>query len=939
MNRITTKLKRYGCLLLCLCLLVPLLQSTAAAVQDSSVVRVAWYEDAAYNITGENGERSGYGYEYQRSVAAYTGWTYEYIEKNWLDSLDMLQKGEIDLMAGVSYTEERSKTMLFSDLPMGQEKYFLYANLANTDISASDLTTLNGKRIGMLAESIPTTQFCQWETRHGLHTEHVAITSGEDAAAKIANREIDGFISVESPQWQESSLSAITSFGSSDIYFVISKNRPDLKEALDNAMRRIAHDEPFYQDNLYQRYLSAQSVEILSNAEQDWLQQHGAIRIGFLNNDTGVSTFDAKTGNVSGILTDYVVYATNCLGDNALHFDLHGFNSQPEQLQALQNGEIDLIFHTSQNPSAAEENGLALSNTVWSFSLAALTTKDHFNELEPNTVAVPANNFSLKRYLAYNYPKWTILEYPSANDAIKAMRTGKADCYVTRAGQLPRFMEDKKLYRVFLTQPGKTSFAVRQGDTVLLSILNKTLGTMPDSLLTGALAMYDSAPEKVTAADFIKDNLTVVTTVFILLSLLLFALFRKAKQSAEQAQELNIKLQQSQTELQEALVQAKAANAAKTTFLNNMSHDIRTPINGIIGMLTIIRKNENDHDRVRDCLHKIDLSSKLLLSLVNDVLDMAKLESGTVVLSHESMNLDQVCGDITNSVLFQAESAGLTVTGDHDDFSGIYVRSSALHLKKVLMNLFTNCVKYNKPGGSIHMNMQLVERTDEKITCRFIIEDTGVGMSEDFVKNHLFTPFEQADESSRSSYMGTGLGMSIVQQIVQQMGGTISVESKLGEGSRFTVVLPFELDREATAAAVSPQAQADISGMRLLVAEDNELNMEIATFLLSDSGAQAVPVQNGRQALEAFRDSEPGTFDAILMDVMMPEMNGLEAAEAIRALDRPDAKTIPIIAMTANAFKEDGEKCLAAGMNAHLSKPLDIEAVKKTIWEQVKKVK
>ena len=241
------------------------------------------------------------------------------------------------------------------------------------------------------------------------------------------------------------------------------------------------------------------------------------------------------------------------------------------------------------------------------------------------------------------------------------------------------------------------------------------------------------------------------------------------------------------------------------------------------------------------------------------------------------------------------------------------------------MNLFTNCVKYNKPGGSIHMQMHMLELTDAKITCQFIIEDTGLGMSEDFIQNHLFKPFEQADESSRSSYMGTGLGMSIVQQLVEQMGGTISVESKLGEGSRFTVVLPFELDRDATAAAASTQTSSDISGARLLVAEDNELNMEIAIFLLHDSGAQTVPVQNGRQALAAFRDSEPGGFDAILMDVMMPEMDGLEAAKAIRALDRPDAKVIPIIAMTANAFEEDRRNAMDAGMNAHISKPIDIE--------------
>lgn len=493
-------------------------------------------------------------------------------------------------MAGISYTDERNQTMLFSDLPMGQEKYYLYANLADTDISASDLTTLNGKRIGMLPESIPTTQFCEWETKHGLHTEHVAITSGDDAVSKIANHEIDGFISVESPQWMEYSLSAVTSFGSSDIYFVISKSRPDLKTALDNAMRRIAHDQPFYQDELYRRYLSAQSVEILSDEEQEWLEQHGEIKLGFLKNDAGVSTYDEKTGEISGILTDYITYAADCLGSYTLTFDLQGFDTQAEEMQALQNGELDMVFHTSQNPSAAEENGLALSNTVWTFNLAALTTKSHFSELDANTVAVSADNYALKRYLSYNYPKWEIVEYPSQSAAVKAMRSGETDCFVTRAGQLPRYDEAKKLHSVFLTQLGGTSFAVQQGNTVLLSILNKTINTMPASLLTGALAMYDSEPEKVTVANFIQDNLPIVAVVLILLSLLLFGLFRKAKQSAEQAQELNRKLQQSQQELRQALIQAKAASAAKTTFLGNMSHDIRTPINGIIGMLSIIRK-------------------------------------------------------------------------------------------------------------------------------------------------------------------------------------------------------------------------------------------------------------------------------------------------------------------------------------------------------------
>lgn len=384
-------------------------------------------------------------------------------------------------------------------------------------------------------------------------------------------------------------------------------------------------------------------------------------------------------------------------------------------------------------------------------------------------------------------------------------------------------------------------------------------------------------------------------------------------------------------QLQKAIESKDRAAMAKSQFLANMSHDIRTPINGIMGMLNIIRRSGDNPRRIKDSLDKIEVSSKLLLSLVNDVLDMTKLETDAIVLNNESINLDQVCEEATEAVSFQAEEAGLRITVEHDDFSGINVFSSSLHLKKILINLFSNSIKYNKPGGAIHTSMRMKERTEDRIVCEFKIADTGVGMSEDFIANKLFKPFVQADNSSRSSYAGTGLGMSIVKQLVEKMGGSITVESKLGEGSCFTVVLPFELDNQKTSVNEEDNVDTDITGMRFLVAEDNDLNMEIIEFLLTDRGAQVVPAKNGKEALDKFESAEKGTFNAVLMDLMMPVMNGLEATKKIRASSHPEAKTIPIIAMTANAFAEDEERCLAAGMNAHLAKPLDMKKVVSTI--------
>lgn len=391
-------------------------------------------------------------------------------------------------------------------------------------------------------------------------------------------------------------------------------------------------------------------------------------------------------------------------------------------------------------------------------------------------------------------------------------------------------------------------------------------------------------------------------------------------------------------QLRRAIASKEKAAAAKSQFLANMSHDIRTPINGIMGMLEIIRKTKGNQDKEEECLDKIEVSSKLLLSLVNDVLDMAKLDTDAVVLSHEPFNLDRICNETVEAVSFQAEEAGLEVTGEHDDYTGINVLGSPLHLKKILINLFSNSVKYNKPNGKIHMSMKTLERTEDTITCEFKIRDTGVGMSQEFVEKKLFHPFVQADTSSRSNYTGTGLGMSIVKQLIDKMGGTISVESELGEGSCFTVVIPFEIDHEASLKQSEEAENADISGLNIMVAEDNELNMEIIEFLLTEQGAHVEKVQNGQEALDKFEGSEAGTYDVILMDLMMPVMDGISATKAIRASKHAEAETIPIIAMTANAFYEDERKCLDAGMNAHLAKPLDMKMVVSTIAECVGKI-
>jgi len=565
--------------------------SVPASAKENSdnVIRVGSFEET-YNVVNENGERSGYGYEYLQDIAGYAGWTYKYITSDWKNCFTQLENGEIDILGDISYTDERAENMLFSDMPMGEEKYYIYTDASNMDLTAGNLDSFEGKNIGVSKDNIEEDVLNEWESKYGLHTKHINVSTTTEIMDKLSKHEIDCFVSVEESRWEESDISPLTSIGETEIYFAINPERPDIKEALDSAMRRIKDDNPFYTDDLYRRYLSAQSSSFLSKEESEWIRQHGAIRIGYLNQDGGISSVDPSTGKLTGVITDYVDLAENCLQGQTLEFELNGYETRSELLQALQDGKIDLIFHANQNPYFAETNGFALSDTLLTLNMAAITAKDSFDENKENIVAVEKDNFALKAYLSYNYPQWEVVEYETSDAAVKAMQKGETDCIVSNSGTVSDYLKNNKLHSVFLTKEADVPFAIQQGEPVLLSILNKTLTSMPTTQFSGAVVSYNASSRKVTAKDFIQDNLLTVSLIagisfFVVLCIILDFLKKskraeeKSKKSAEQALKLNQELEEKQQELQNALVEAQSANKAKTSFLNNMSHDIRTPIN------------------------------------------------------------------------------------------------------------------------------------------------------------------------------------------------------------------------------------------------------------------------------------------------------------------------------------------------------------------------
>ena len=535
MKKFKISVQRYICILLCLVLYITVFPFHVSAEEAKNrTVRVGWYE-GTYNTTGSDGKKRGYSYEYQQAVAAHTGWKYEYVEGNWAELMSMLKSGEIDLMGGMSYAEERSASMLFSELPMGEDKYYLYINPSDTDISASDLTTLNGKRIGVVPDTLSASRFCEWEKSHGVDTQQVDITGADDVRQKLKNHEIDGFVLNESPQWERDDISPAILIGSSYNYFAVSKKRPDLKEELDQVMQKIERENPFYTDDLYKRYLSANSLETLTDEEQNWLEQHGAVRIGYLKNDVGISLVDTESEKPVGIINDYISLASGCLGEKNIEFQLTGFDSQEEELQALKDNRIDMIFHMNQNQYEAEQNDIILSNTVFEVNVAVLTGVKKFDENKENTVAVSRNNLLGKWYISFNYPFWKIKEYDSSAEVEKAVHSGEADCFVVKAGQSLKTLANRKMHSVFLTKPGDSCFAVTRENTTLMNILNKTIQTLPDSRLSSQFYVYENAPGKVTLAEYIKDNLRVVSTSFVSVTLVIILIIGYLMMKARKA--------------------------------------------------------------------------------------------------------------------------------------------------------------------------------------------------------------------------------------------------------------------------------------------------------------------------------------------------------------------------------------------------------------------
>ena len=901
--------------------------------QQTQTIRIGAFEDT-FNYVDKNGVRRGYGYELMQALAGYTGWKFEYVKCDWSNCFDKLENGEIDIMGDISYTDERAQKMLFPDEPMGEEKYILYADLSDMDIETSDFKSLDGKRVGVLLGTEPEIMLTEWENKNGIHTEHVNVNNNDDVEKKLANHEIDCFVSLEESIWSEQGISSVTTIGKSGIYFAINKERSDIKTKLDYAMRQLEQDSPFFKADLYKKYFTLDYIQLLTGKEKVWVEEHGGIQIGFLNNDPAIFSMDKETGKLTGMLAEYISYAKDCLGNQTLEFNIQAYDNYDEMIQALQNREIDVAFYAGRNPDFAEKNGYALTNTAWTYSLMAVTDEKNFDEHNVYKVAVPKEKEALKQYIAFSYPQWKIVDYDSLDDAADMVIHEKADCFLMGASQALIY-DNRQNFKSFpLTNTMEACFAVRGGEGSLLSILNKTLKAMPSDMLTSALAIYDSTPDKVTFLDFIKDNMLafIVTAGFlslVIIGIILVLLWKArkaeaaAKLAANDTQKLNDKLEI-------ALKKAEDASFAKTRFLNNMSHDIRTPMNAILGYAQLMEDEMKGKDlpETSEYLKKLQQSGNLLLSIINNVLDMARIESGKMEIDENYGRIEDIRQTLFEIFGDEAKKKNIalhyTINVEHE-----HILTDVTKVKEIFVNILSNTMKYTPSGGSVMINIdELPCSGPGYMIVRTRVSDTGIGMSQEYLTN-IFEAFTRERNTTKSKIAGTGLGMSIVKKYVELLGGTIDVESELGKGSTFTVTLKHKIADEnyyVKNYAENPETYSEIlKDRKILLAEDNDLNAEIAEAILERAGLKTERVEDGIQCVNKIEKMPAGTYDMILMDIQMPKMNGYKATQAIRRLPDKDKAYIPIIAMTANAFAEDRKKAFDAGMNGHIAKPIDIE--------------
>lgn len=919
--RAATVLRSVICRALAIVLAALAALSSIAPVQafadDSSqpvkTVRVGWLVNNEGFQNGTPGERlSGWGYEYLQTLSYYTPcWRYEYVSGTFTELMDMLEAGEIDLMPNISYSEERAQKLLFSSNPEGTERYYIYARPDRDDLAKGDPQALQGLTIGYNSGVMQTIVGQQWLANEGIACTYREYDGGSVLFDALANGEVDAIImndTISSPE-----ASPMFYVGSSDYYFAVPKSRPDLMDNINSAMAAINRVNPRYNDEVKSNYSAQNSgSSSLTGDERAWLKaNNNTITLGYITGKLPYCNED-EDGKMEGSLASL---ATTLHDKFGITVKTVPFDSYKMMSKALSKGSIDVALPVYRDYWFAEQTGVAQSVSLGTISLTAIHTGSDLNK-DLQNIACTKSSFINRNVLESLFPTATVTEYRSDDEAFDALRRGTARCVVAPSSRVKTLgdrydLEDYET--VELPDTCELSCWISRGKPELLGIINKGIINAGESLSASNYSSTSYTTQESDTLQFLFRNRTAIAATLIgMLSvgivLLIWSLVRARTERKK----------------------ADAANAAKTAFLTRMSHDIRTPLNGILGLIEIEELKDGDMQVARESRAKARVAANHLLSLINDILEMGKIEDRKLTLEHAPFNLKELCDDALVLCKLRASGNGITMQDNSLPYAtGPYMIGSPTHIRRIIINLLDNSIKYNKRGGSVTFSSQTKPLDDGRALFCFSVSDTGIGMAPEFLK-HIYEPFAQEGDDARSKFQGTGMGMPIVKSLIELMGGTIEISSEVGVGSTFNVQIPLDIDKnpQARERADGQANSCSLAGMNVLLAEDNELNAEIAQALLESEGIVVTRTADGNETVNLYVGRPAGSFDAILMDIMMPGMDGYEATRAIRLSKKADAADIPIIALTANAFAEDSQAAHDAGMNAHLPKPLDFNKLK-----------
>ena len=885
---------------------------------ESKTVRVGYFPSLNFQEGDDDEHKRGAGYEYLQKIASVTGWSYEYVYASFGECLEMLENGEIDLMGEVNYTVDRSRRMRFSSYPQGSEEFWLFTNRKHEALAQGGYSALEGCRIGVNSGTYSEMLLGQWLEAKRIDAMIVPYADDQKLTQALSDGTVEAIVAPGLTM--DSDAISITSIGGGDYYFVVTTKRIDLLSELNAAMAEINTSDSNYSRKLVAQYENKSSRNFLLNRqEKKWLEAHqNTIRVGYFDDKFPFS--GTRDGELSGILKTVLDTIEHQYG---ITITTQPYRSTDEMRAALDKDEIDLAGPVIRDLDVLERIDAVSTDAIYELTPVVIYKGRNFDETSP-VIATTNSSLYSDHIVSISSRDLTTRKYDSFEDCLQAIFDDEADATLIASARINELKDNplmKKLSYAEIADRQKLVMFTRKDNRRVATIVNKAI-EQSASLLNGVVLAENAVTnDRVTLHEFIQANAgTVVIVAAAIIGLLLLLLSR---------------LMIGQRKLEAALAEAReanAANVAKTTFLNSMSHDIRTPMNAIIGF-TNIALSMSPEEKLRNCLEKIMQSSDYLMSLINDVLDISRIESGKI--KYEPVPCDIT--EITDTVLSVAhgflQGRNIEFIVERATPTAKYVYADELRIREVLINILSNAIKFTKDGGTIRFEVKDQPVGDGKhVEVHYRISDTGIGMSEEYQK-HLYEEFSQESDGARTNYKGTGLGMAITKRYVDMMHGEIHVKSQQGVGTTFTVELPLQI------ADVVPEkkqetdcTKRDLQGIRVLMAEDNDLNAEIAITLLEEKGMKVTRAIDGQDVVDQFRAAPAGSFDLILMDIMMPKQNGYEATQAIRSMsDRPDGRTIPIVAMTANAFAEDIAAAHAAGMNGHLAKPIDMDEVKKVI--------